>query len=45
MRDSLLLVSLAAQKYPPNRFTDAVVHNLMGGPAAPPIDGGSSGIL
>jgi hypothetical protein len=31
MRDSLILVSLAAQKYPPNGFTDAVVHNLMGG--------------
>lgn len=30
MRDSLLLVSLAAQKYPADDFTDAVVHNLMG---------------
>ena len=30
MRDSLLLVSLAAQKYPADAFTDAVVYNLMG---------------
>jgi hypothetical protein len=30
MRDSLLLVSLAAQGYPADGFTDAAVHNLMG---------------
>ena len=29
MVDSLLLVSLAAQKYPADGYTDAVVHNLM----------------
>lgn len=34
MRDSLLAVSLAAEKYPADGFTDALVHSLMGGQGA-----------